>query len=79
MLYGVHTAGFNNNDELVLILIFLENALRHSGNYRKSYFFKFVLILIFLENALRHKANERDYELNNSVLILIFLENALRL
>ena len=60
----------------VLILIFLENALRLPSYTAKNPRTGEVLILIFLENALRHNIiNENnDFE----VLILIFLENALR-
>ena len=61
----------------VLILIFLENALRQPklvtliGSVE-------VLILIFLENALRLYLNSVHADQYRGVLILIFLENALR-
>ena len=62
---------------VVLILIFLENALRLDVSLVDVQSTANVLILIFLENALRQtiktiKQNGRH------VLILIFLENALR-
>ena len=60
----------------VLILIFLENALRPIED-GKGYLKSQVLILIFLENALRPLlAGGAQPGVN--VLILIFLENALR-
>ena len=40
----------------VLILIFLENALRRDGESIESHNQVIVLILIFLENALRHQS-----------------------
>ena len=53
MLYGAILTCLWNNVIQVLILIFLENALRH-GNYHFVEVPSFrVLILIFLENALR--------------------------
>ena len=63
-------------DGEVLILIFLENALRLGAIVSLSVFTA-VLILIFLENALRRILYKSKTPIN-VVLILIFLENALR-
>ena len=64
---------------MVLILIFLENALRLMETGTTLKFRVEVLILIFLENALRPGlvAYLVTFEAV-VVLILIFLENALR-
>ena len=62
---------------IVLILIFLENALRRNKIYDKTQEL-LVLILIFLENALRPLIAGGAQPGVNNVLILIFLENALR-
>ena len=61
----------------VLILIFLENALRQKDKIEFLLKLKKVLILIFLENALRRRRRVFKNPLRE-VLILIFLENALR-
>ena len=52
MLYGFYQTCFTTNDYTVLILIFLENALRQMEINGKTTRYR-VLILIFLENALR--------------------------
>ena len=62
----------------VLILIFLENALRQILSLGLDDF-NVVLILIFLENALRQCYTQGGVPIEVQVLILIFLENALRL
>ena len=77
MLYGGNAKSIEFEGNAVLILIFLENALRHNGVSRLEIFTNEVLILIFLENALRLDLL-RDSNFFNIVLILIFLENALR-
>ena len=53
MLYGLDQRSYWPSMMDVLILIFLENALRHPSSWWSSARRKQVLILIFLENALR--------------------------
>ena len=65
MLYGQARVFFQAIHLIVLILIFLENALRHNGNYVKLVVEECVLILIFLENALRRYGSYTDGELLN--------------
>ena len=78
MLYGSGKMSPCGTHREVLILIFLENALRRKRNCHQNHYQK-VLILIFLENALRLLNTWSDMEQEVEVLILIFLENALRL
>ena len=78
MLYGEMGAHTKRSHWRVLILIFLENALRHY-QMEKINIKTRVLILIFLENALRHDKSTTSHRNSSIVLILIFLENALRL
>ena len=65
-------------EKQVLILIFLENALRLSLISQNLPSSVIVLILIFLENALRPNPAIVICQDRAAVLILIFLENALR-
>ena len=78
MLYGRFFDAEVVKSASVLILIFLENALRlrRLCARRRG---RRVLILIFLENALRQSSIRVFCRFKGGVLILIFLENALRL
>ena len=79
MLYGRNSKVMNvTNFDRVLILIFLENALRRQRRRHISWPKSKVLILIFLENALRLVTLVVIPGTVLTVLILIFLENALR-
>ena len=77
MLYGQEVIFKSEDPGEVLILIFLENALRLFNNSKESNNSD-VLILIFLENALRPLVKTKQINMDRIVLILIFLENALR-
>ena len=77
MLYGRVWRGEKELSIEVLILIFLENALRLLLLLFNIFIALTVLILIFLENALRQIYDEFMF-FYKTVLILIFLENALR-
>ena len=78
MLYGSESGYKFALQMQVLILIFLENALRHMNKETHYQTLSKVLILIFLENALRHRSKQTVPQSVTQVLILIFLENALR-
>ena len=77
MLYGLGLSILSQGLGKVLILIFLENALRLNLTSLIVCGVCLVLILIFLENALR-QIKEILTGILTGVLILIFLENALR-
>ena len=53
MLYGPIKVDITVRGDVVLILIFLENALRRRSLMERQLRMLTVLILIFLENALR--------------------------